>query len=117
MKKAFFFALVTIVLFASCEKNDDSKGLYSFGAGYVKYEATIGYDFESAFDSLLKMPICIPAEPHIVVAEALDVEYPADDREFYWIAFKDTTDRLYLESPGDVLDTKGDWYKIIWGED
>lgn len=117
MKKAIILLITTVALFAACERNDDSKGIYRFGAGYIKFEATIGYDFDSALDSLMKVIVFRPNEPYKVVPEPLDVEYPTNDREFYWIAFKDTADRFYLGSPMDVLDTKGDWYKIIWDED
>ena len=117
MKKAILLFIATTVLYAACERNDDSKRIYCFGAGYIKYEATIGCDFESALDSLLKVIVFRPNEPYIVVPEPLDVVYPTNDRDFYWIAFKDTADRLYMGSPMDVLDTKGDWYRILWGDD
>ena len=117
MKRAIILLIATVALFAACERNDDSKGIYCFGAGYIKYEATIGYDFDSALDSLLTVIVYRPNEPYIIVPEPIEVVYPTNDREFYWIAFKDTADRLYLGSPMDVIDTKGDWYRIIWGED
>lgn len=50
---------------------------------YIKYEATIGHDFESALDSLLKVKNFRPNEPYIVVPEPLDVVYPTYDREFF----------------------------------
>ena len=117
MKKAIILLISTVALFAACERNDDSIGIYYFGAGYIKYEATIGYDFDSALDSLLTVIVYRPNEPYIIVSEPIEVVYPTNDREFYWIAFKDTADRLYLGSPMDVIDTKGSWYRIIWGED
>ena len=117
MKKAIILLIATVALFADCEKKETPKRMYSFDAGNIKYEATIGCDFESALDSLLRVIVFRPNEPYIVVHEPLDVVYPANDRNFYWIAFKDTANRLYLGSPMDVIDTKGDWYKIIWGED
>jgi len=55
MKKTILLFVATIVLYAACEKKDDPKGINSFGAGYIKYEATIDHDFESALDSLLKV--------------------------------------------------------------
>ena len=63
MKKAIILLISTVALFAACDRNDDSKRIYSFGAGYIKYEATIGCDFESALDSLLKVIVFRPNEP------------------------------------------------------
>ena len=114
MKKNILLSVALLVLFAGCEKQER---IYRCDVGYIKYEATIGLDFDSALDSLLKVIVYRPNEPYIVVPEPLNVVYPTNDREFYWIAFKDTVDRLYLGSPMDVLDTKGNWYKIVWDKD
>ena len=117
MKKIIILLIFSFLLFTGCEKEKCGDGCYTFGAGYIKYEATIGYDFDSALDSLLTVIVYRPNEPYIIVPEPIEVVYPTNDREFYWIAFKDTADRLYLGSPMDVIDTKGNWYRIIWGED
>ena len=122
MKKAIILLISTVALFAACDRNDDSKGVYYFGAGYIKYEATIGYDFESALDSLIKV---IPFNrlydrPYYIDPEIMNrdrIDYPSNDRDFYMIKVKDSITGLSLSSPGNVLDTKGDWYKIIWDED
>ena len=122
MKKAILLSLSAIVLFAACERNDGSKRIYNFGAGYIKYEATIGNDFESALDSLIKV---IPFNrlydrPYYIDPEVMNrdrIDYPSNDREFYMIIVRDSITGLNLSSPSNVLDTKGDWYKIIWGED
>ena len=114
MKKIIPILVTLFAVFVACEKQEE---IYKCSVGHIKYEASLGYDFDSALDSLLKVIIYRPNEPYIIVSEPLDVEYPVNDREFYWIAFKDTANRIYLGSPMDVLDTKGDWYKIIWGED
>ena len=103
-------------MFAACEKPEKQERIFWSDIGYIRYRATIGYDFNSALDSLLKVAHK-PIEPYVVDAEPLNVEYTANDRNFYVIAFKDTSNRIYLQSPGDVLDTKGDWYIIDWGED
>ena len=122
MKKAILLFIATTVLYAACEKNDDSKRIYSFGAGYIKYEATIGCDFESALDSLIKV---IPFNrlydrPYYIDPEIMNrdrIDYSSNDRDFYMIKVKDSITGLSLSSPGNVLDTKGDWSKIIWDED
>ena len=114
MKKNILVVVSLLSVCIACEKQE---GIYYCSVGQIKYEATIGYDFDSALDSLLKVIDFRPNEPYIIVSEPLDVEYPVNDREFYWIAFKDTANRLYLGSPMDALDTKGNWYRIIWGED
>lgn len=114
MKKNILLSIFLLVLFAACEKQER---IYKCDAGYIKYEATIGYNFDSALDSLLTVIAYRPDEPYIIVAEPFDVVYPTNDREFFLIAFKDTADWLYLSSPNNVLDTKGDWYKVIWAKD
>ncbi|MCR4829360.1 MAG: hypothetical protein K5864_07860 [Bacteroidales bacterium] len=121
MRKNIFFFLVITSIIVACESDDDSNGIYSFGAGYIKYEATIGHDFDSALDSLLMV---VPYDqlfnsvPYYIDPEPLDrVNYPTNDRSFYMITVKDSMNGLYLCSPSNVLDTKGDWYKIVWGED
>ena len=117
MKRIILFSVSLLIMFAACEKPEKQKGLYLCDVGYIRYEATIGDDFDSALDSLLKKIVYRPAEPYIVVPEPINVVYPTNDRSFYLIAFKDTVDRVYLQSPMDVLDTKGCWYSVIWGED
>ena len=121
MKKSVLLFIVMAMLLGACERHDESNGMYCFGAGYIKYKATIGYDFESAFDSLQKVvhfDQLHQNESYYIEPELLNrVEYPSNDREFYMISVKDSTNNTYLSSPSNVLDTKGDWYKIIWGED
>ena len=114
MKKNVLLSISLLVLFAACEKQER---IYKCDVGYINYEATLGHDFDSALDSLLTVIVYRPNEPYIIVSEPIDVVYPTNDRVFYWIAFKNTADGMYLGSPMDVIDTKGDWYKIIWGED
>ena len=116
MRKTVFLFVISIVLFVACEKNERPEGSYSFSAGYIKYEATLGEDLDSALDSLLTVIDYRPADTHIVATELVEVDYPDDDRLFYWVAFKDTNKRTYLQSPKDVLDTKGCWYKMFWEE-
>ena len=121
MKKGILVFPTIIVLLFACEEKDDSKELYSFGAGYIKYEATIGNDFDSALDSLLKVVSydqIFQNNPYYIDSELMDrVNYPTNDRSFYMIIVKDSTNGLYLGSPRDALDSKGCWYTIIWGED
>lgn len=124
MKKSMIFFLAVISLLVSCERNDDSNGnngIYCFGAGFIKYNATIGHDFDTALDSLQKMVSydrLFQDKPYYIDPELMDrVNYPTNDRSFYMITVKDSINGLYLCSPSNVLDTKGCWYKIIWGED
>lgn len=109
--------LFFLTFLASCSKEKDTVRLYKWGGGYIEYKETIGYDFNSALDSLLRREFFRPQEPYIIVPEPVTVEYPDDDRVFFWIAFKDTTGRYYLASPSNVLDTKGCWYRILFPED
>ena len=109
------------MVLVACEEKDDSKGLYCFGGGYIKYEATISYDFNSALDSLLTI---VPYdqlfldEPYYIDPEHMNrVNYPTDDRSFHMITVMDSINGLYLSSPRDVIDSKCCWYTIIWNKD
>ncbi len=118
MKIKHVILIFPLIFLSSCSREKDTVGLYRWGGGgYIEYKETIGYDFDSAFDSLLRRDLFRPQEPYIIVPEPVTVEYPDDDRVFFWIAFKDTTGRYYLASPSNVLDTKGCWYRILFPED
>ena len=55
MKKTIILLLPFLLLLVSCKKEKCDEGCYSWGGGHICYKATIGYDFESAFDSLIKL--------------------------------------------------------------
>ena len=123
MKNILYIAvLVAIFALISCERtndgtNDVADGTYKCDVGYITLQARIGGDFDSALDSLLKVKTVLPDTPYVVVPEALNVEYNTDDRCFYTIAFKREANGAYLQSPSDVLDTRGNWYLLAWLRD
>lgn len=123
MKALRFIILFGVIALFSCEKTSDGAndaadgGTYKCDVGYITLRAQIGGDLDSALDSLLKVKTVLPDTPYVVVPEALHVEYSADDRGFYTIAFKREENGAYLQSPNDVLDTKGNWYLLSWSMD
>jgi len=122
MKKTIIYLISFFLFFVACKKEKCNDGCYSWsGGGYIKYKATIGYNFESAFDSLISMKYLnctYNDKPHYIESEQMDgVNYPYDNRTFYMIKVIDSTTGYILASPVDALDTKGCWYTIIWYED
>lgn len=123
MKALRFIILFGVIALLSCEKNSDGTndvadgGTYKCDVGYITLQAQIGGDLDSALDSLLKVKSVLPDTPYVVVPETLHVEFSADDRSFYTIAFKREENGAYLQSPSDVLDTKGNWYLLSWSVD
>lgn len=82
-KKTILLFATLLVLFAACENSEKQERIYVCDIGHNKYEATIGYSFDSALDSLLKVMVFRPNEPYIVVPEPLDVVHPTNDRVFF----------------------------------
>ena len=123
MKALRFILLFGLAVLFSCESTDDDangvtdNGTYKCDVGYITLRARIGEDLDSALDSLLKVKTVLSDTPYVVVPEALNVEYIADDRCFYTITFKREENGANLQSPSDVLDTKGNWYLLSWLED
>lgn len=91
------------------------------GRGIYKYNATLGFDFDSALDSLIIVKYSKRSynnTPYYLEPELMrGMVYPYDEREFYMIKVMDSTTQYILASPVDVLDTKGDWYYLVWPED
>ena len=111
----------SFLFFVGCEKEECGEGCYTWDGGYIKYKATIGYDFDSAFDSLIIAKYTnrsFNGTPYYLEPELMQgVEYPYDERDFYMIKVMDSTTRIILASPVDVLDTKGCWYDLVWYDD
>lgn len=114
MRKAIVFALSAMALLAACEGEKNTLETYDFGSGYIQYEATIGYDYASALDSLLSLSPPIYNVPYYV--DPVPIAVPAN-RSFYMISFKDSINGMLLGTPKDAIDTKGGWYRIFWRQD
>ena len=121
MKKIVILFFLSFFFFTGCKKEECGDGCYTWGGGYIKYNATLGFDFDSALDSLIIVKYSKRSynnTPYYLEPELMrGVVYPYDEREFYMIKVMDSTTQYILASPVDVLDTKGDWYYLVWPED
>ena len=117
MKTKIIPLIISFFLLESCCENEEKPIIYWSNVGQIQYKSTIGFDFDSALDSLLKVKVFRPVEPYIIIPEPIVVYNSTDERDFLLITFKDTNNYMYLASPSDVLDTKGCWYKTIQPED
>ena len=95
--------------------------LFFYRTPIIKYNATIGCDFESALDSLIIIKYTnrsYNGTPYYLEPELMrEVVFPYDDRDFYIITVMDSITQNVLAATADVLDTKGDWYYLDWPED
>lgn len=121
MKKIFILLIFSFLFLAGCMKKECGDGCYTWGGGYIKYNATIGFDFNSAFDSLKIAKYAnrsYNGRPYYLEPELMrEVVFPYDDRDFYIITVMDSITQNVLAATDDVLDTKGDWYYLDWPED
>lgn len=134
MKKITIF-IASIFLLFSCSKDDSEHPdgqyieeeyfklndrlaiLYSKSGKYgvLAYEDRIGYDYETAYDSLSIMmkkyrpDICFSN----TYTDTLTVDYDRDNRIFIFIDFRNENDEREIYH---VLDTNGNSFDILSGE-
>lgn len=96
------------------------------GCSSIMYLGKIGYDFESALDSLTRK-----REPMLnalakmgsysgeynIDKKKIDVDFSYDSRYFILLTFIDKTNNYPIFSSIDVIDEKGNYYGLIWPED
>lgn len=97
------------------------------GCTTIIYQSRIGNDFKSALDSLIKRyePIIntIATEGHYsgegfnIDKEIINVDFSYDSRYFILLTFADKTNVYQILFSGDVIDEKGNYYKLIDCED
>lgn len=89
----------------------------------ITYQGKIGYDTESALDSLMKryeqLFISLVKEGHysgegyIIDKKTINVDFSYDSREFYLLSFIDKVNIYNYLITGDVIDQKGNYYRLM----
>ncbi len=93
----------------------------------ITYQGKIGYDTESALDSLMKryeqLFISLVKEGHysgegyIIDKKTINVDFSYDSREFYLLSFIDKVNIYNYLITGDVIDQKGNYYRLMECDD
>jgi len=121
MKPITFFLLLA-VFFVACDRPCTCKG-YSVNqnpCGCVIFQAKIGTDFDSAFDSLkilnesklieLGTTGFYSGKGYFIEKERANVDFPNDNRMFFYVRFLDSVITYRYLTWGDILDEKGNYY-------
>lgn len=97
------------------------------GGSYILYQSRIGNDFDSALDSLINSyePLLktLVTEGHYsgegfnIVKERINVNFSYDNRAFVFLTFIDKANIYQYLFTGDVIDEKGNFYRLIECED
>ena len=154
MKKYFVHSLMiaTVMLgMTACNSNDDSEEFkipqeeqqgkeqeeqifnenktftLDHSGATIVYQSRIGYDFDSALDSLIRRyePILKTAaiEGHYsgegfnIDKQKINVNFSYDSRAFVLLTFIDKANIYNYLFTGDVIDEKGNLYRLIECED
>lgn len=97
------------------------------GGSYILYQSRIGNDFDSALDSLINSyePLLktLVTEGHYsgegfnIVKERINVNFSYDNRAFVFLTFIDKANIYQYLFTGDVIDEKGNFFRLIECED
>ena len=141
--KKIAFTILFATLFVACDSDDNpviSPNLYiqeeslfnenktfKCNGGSMVYQSRIGYDFDSALDSLIRRyePILKTAatEGHysgegiIIDKKKINVDFSYDNRAFFLLTISDKTNIYQNLFTGDVIDEKGNYFRVWWRED
>ena len=97
---------------------------FTIGGGTIVYQSRIGNDFDSALDSLIRErePL-LTGQPsysgqgYNIDKKKINVDFRYDSREFILLTFIDKANIYNLLCTGDVIDERGNYFRVIWGED
>lgn len=97
------------------------------GSSKIAYQGRIGYDFDSALDSLIRKyePLLhtLTKEGHYsgegfnIAKEKMNIDFNYDSREFFLLTISDKTNIYQILFSGDVIDEKGNYFRCMWAED
>lgn len=107
--------------------NENKSFTIGNGSSYILYQRRMGNDFDSALDSLIKSyePLLktLVTEEHYsgegfkIDKEKINVKFSYDSREFILLTFIDKANIYNYLFTGDVIDKKGNLYRLIESED
>ena len=102
--------------------NDNRTFKINGGGSTIVYQSRIGYDFDSALDSLIRRyePILntLATEGHYsgegfnIDKEKINVSFSYDNRAFVLLTFADKVNIYQILFSGDVIDEKGNYYRL-----
>lgn len=97
------------------------------GSSKIAYQGRIGYDFDSALDSLIRKYepklTTMAKEGHYsgegfnIAKEKMNIDFSYDSREFFLLTISDKANIYQYLFTGDVIDEKGNYFKCMWAED
>lgn len=100
---------------------------FTSDGGSITYQSRIGYDFDSALDSLLRRyePILNTAaiEGHysgeglIIDKQKINVDFRYDNRAFVLLTISDKANIYRVLFTSDIIDEKGNYYRVNLPED
>ena len=136
--KLVLFSILFVIFFVTCDKNSENPILENEldlteirikerPCETLEYIEKIGYDFDTALDSLTKKyePILnvLATEGHYsgegynIDKEKINVDFSYDNREFRLLTFTDKANIYRILFSGDVIDEKGNHFKHTACED
>lgn len=143
MKKMFNIMILLVLFGFSCKKEksdiEERNTKYNSEAifdtikefkiikgycGSINYISKIGIDYQTAEDSLLKT-ITLPnsgcpnnpCQEYLIYKDTIIIDFKLDNRKFIAIVFKDIQDKMQIMAPSEVLDERGNHYRINWCQD
>ena len=137
------FTISSATLFVACDNENpviwpdseeeaaifNENGTFTWvnGCGRIVYQSRIGADFDSALDSLMRRyePILnvLAEEGHYsgegvtIDKQKIIVDFSYDNREFTLLTFIDAADIYRILVACDVIDGKGNYYRLVPCED
>lgn len=138
--KKIILTILFAALFVACDSDDNpvispnveiqeeqifsENKTFTIGGGTIVYQSRIGNDFDSALDSLIRErePL-LTGQPsysgqgYNIDKKKINVDFRYDSREFILLTFIDKANIYNLLCTGDVIDERGNYFRVIWGED
>ncbi len=103
--------------------SENKSFLIDGGCAAINYKSRLGVDFDSALDSLIKIyePLMsiLETEGHYsgegfnIEKEKINVDFSYDTRAFILLTFIDKANIYNYLFTGDVIDEKGNYYRLI----
>jgi hypothetical protein len=127
--KKLILTLFLSIIFIACKRPCTCDGDFTVDQNRcvcAKFKGKIGYDFDSALDSLKKWyepkfniltnEGHYSGEGYYIEKEKINVDFVEDNRSFFLLTFIDSVS-IYLNAiaTNDVLDEKGNYYHYIIG--
>ena len=138
--KKIILTILFAALFVACDSDDNpvispnveiqeelifsENKTFTIGGGTIVYQSRIGNDFDSVLDSLIRErePL-LTGQPsysgqgYNIDKKKINVDFSYDNRAFVLLTFIDKANIYQYLFTGDVIDERGNYFRVIWGED